>query len=149
MLPIVTACAPPRVYRFRISPFFYCRSQFLGFYLLDSRFPSSLAGLSIFCARTFPLATTILASFAFVCISLHGWLAAATLVVQCSRPCWPAPTVGTSVQVSVRVASTALNNSLCRHRWPLSAACRSLRCQNVGCREKSLRRKDAKPGHEA
>jgi hypothetical protein len=86
VLPIVTACAPPPCLAHRnSSPLLYCRPQFLGFYLPNTRFSGSLAGLCVYCARSFPLAATVLASFAFVGLSLHGWLVAATPGVQYGR----------------------------------------------------------------
>ena len=60
---------PPASSALAFFSIFYLRSQFLGFYLSNTRFSSSLAGLSACCARIFPLAATVLASFA--CLSLH------------------------------------------------------------------------------
>jgi hypothetical protein len=54
-LPIVTAYAPPILARRNFFHFFYFWSQFLGFYLSNTRFSGSLARLSACCARIFPL----------------------------------------------------------------------------------------------
>jgi hypothetical protein len=62
MSPIVAAYAPPVSSASEFFPLFYFRSQFLGFYLSNTRSSSSLAGLRAYCARISPLADTVLAS---------------------------------------------------------------------------------------
>ncbi len=84
MLPIVTACAPPVSSASEFSPFSYSPSQFMSFYLLDSRFSSSLAGLRVLHAQTFLPTSSILPPQAPTRCTERPPVAA-TLVVQYGR----------------------------------------------------------------